>query len=50
VLIAVAAVGVIVLAGAVTWLVEFHDTAEPVAVDEAVTSFRTQTDQTHEVA
>lgn len=45
-LIAVAAVGVIVLAGAVTWLVAFRDTAEPVTVDEAVTSFRTETEPT----
>lgn len=45
-LIAVAAVGVIVLAGVVTWLVAFRDTAEPVTVDEAVMSFRTETDPT----
>jgi hypothetical protein len=43
-LIAVAAVGVIVLAGAVTWFVAFRDTAEPVTVDDAVTSFRTETE------
>jgi len=45
-LIAVAAVGVIVLAGAVAWLVAFRDTTEPVTVDEAVTSFRTETEPT----
>jgi len=42
-LIAAGTVGVIVLAGATTWLVTFRDTAEPVTVDEAVTSFRTDT-------
>jgi hypothetical protein len=45
-LIAVAAVGVIVVAGAVAWLVAFRDTTEPVTVDEAVTSFRTETEST----
>ena len=45
-LIAVAAVGVIVLAGALTWLVACRDTAEPVTVDEAVTSFRIETEPT----
>jgi hypothetical protein len=44
-LIAAAAVGVIALAGAATWLVAFRDTAEPVTVDEAVTSFRTETER-----
>ena len=37
-------VGVIVLAGAATWLVAFRDTADPVTVDEAVMSFRTDTE------
>ena len=40
------AVGVIVLAGVVAWLVAFRDTADPVTVDEAVTSFRTETEPT----
>lgn len=43
-LIAAAAAGVIVLAGVATWLVAFRDTADPVTVDEAVTSFRTDTE------
>jgi len=43
-LIAVGAIGVVVVAGAATWLVVFRDTAEPVTVDEAVTSFRTDTE------
>lgn len=43
-LITVAAVGVIVLAGAVTWLLAFRDTVEPVTVNEAVMSFRTETE------
>jgi hypothetical protein len=44
-LIAAAVLGVSVLAGGVTWLVVFRDTAEPVTVGEAVTSFRTETEQ-----
>ena len=43
-LIAAGAIGVVVVAGAATWLVLFRDTAEPVTVDEAVTSFRTDTE------
>jgi hypothetical protein len=42
--IAAVILGVAVLVGAVTWLVAFRDTAEPVTVDEAVTSFRTDTE------
>jgi hypothetical protein len=36
--------GVVAAAGLVTWFVAFRDTAEPVTVDEAVTSFRTDTE------
>ena len=43
-LIAAVAVGVVALAGVATWLVAFRDTAEPVTVGEAVTSFRTDTE------
>jgi hypothetical protein len=43
-LIAAAALGVVVAAGVATWLVAFRDTAEPVSVEEAVTSFRTETE------
>jgi len=42
--IAAVTVGPIVLAGAATRLVAFRDTADPVTVDEAVTSFRTDTE------
>jgi len=35
-----------VLAGVAAWLVAFRDTAEPVSVGEAVTSFRTDTEPT----
>jgi hypothetical protein len=34
---------VLVVAGAATWFFVVHDTTEPVGVDEAVTSFRTDT-------
>jgi hypothetical protein len=43
-LIAAAAIGVAVIAGAATWILAFRDTAEPVSVAEAVTSFRTDTE------
>ena len=43
-LIAAVAVAVVVLAGGATWLVAFRDTVDPVTVDEAVTSFRTDTE------
>lgn len=36
----------VVLAGLGAWLALFRDTAEPVSVEEAVTSFRTETDAT----
>jgi hypothetical protein len=45
-LIAAVVLGVVVAAGAVTWLVAFRDTTEPVSVEEAVTSFRTDTEPT----
>jgi hypothetical protein len=38
------AIGVAAIVGAATWTLAFRDTAEPVSVDEAVTSFRTDTD------
>jgi hypothetical protein len=37
-------VGVVALGGLGAWLALFRDTAEPVSVEEAVTSFRTQTE------
>jgi hypothetical protein len=37
---------VVVLVAVSTWLVAFRDTAEPVSVNEAVTSFRTETETT----
>jgi hypothetical protein len=43
-LIAAAAIGVVTIAGVAMWLVAFQDTAEPVSVGEAVTSFRSETD------
>jgi hypothetical protein len=43
-LIAAVTVGVVAAAGVVTWLVAFRDAAEPVSVEEAVTSFRTETE------
>jgi hypothetical protein len=43
-LIAAAAIGVVAIAGAMTWLVAFRDTAEPVSIAEAVTSFRSDTE------
>ena len=43
-LIAAGVVGVVVLAGLGAWLALLRDTAEPVSVDEAVTSFRTETE------
>jgi hypothetical protein len=42
-LIAAGVVGVVVLAGLGAWLALLRDTAEPVSVEEAVTSFRTET-------
>jgi hypothetical protein len=36
--------GVVVLAGVGAWLALFRDTAEPVSVEEAVSSFRTESD------
>lgn len=36
----------VVLAGLGAWLAVFRDTSEPVSVDEAVTSFRTETETT----
>ena len=39
-------IGVLALAGVGAWLVLFRDTAEPVTVGEAVTSFRTETEST----
>ena len=41
-----AAVAALALGGAVAWFVVLRDTAEPVRVDEAVTSFRTDTEPT----
>jgi hypothetical protein len=41
--IAVVALAVVAIAGAVTWLVVFRDTAEPVSVEDAVTSYRGDT-------
>jgi hypothetical protein len=49
-LIAAAAIGVVAIAGATAWLVAFRDTAEPVSVGDAVTSFRTDTEATPIVA
>lgn len=43
-LIAAGVLGVVAVAGAVAWFVVFRDTAEPVGVGEAVTSFRTETE------
>ena len=45
-LIAAGVAGVVVLAGLGAWLALFRDSAEPVSVGEAVTSFRTDTDST----
>jgi hypothetical protein len=45
-LIAAGVVGVLVLAGLGAWLALFRDTAEPVSVEDAVTSFRTDTEAT----
>jgi hypothetical protein len=45
-LIAAGAIGVIAIAGVGAWLALFRDTAEPVTVGEAVTSFRTDTETT----
>jgi hypothetical protein len=45
-LIAAVALGVVAIAGAAAWLVALRDTAEPVSVEEAVTSFRTETEET----
>jgi hypothetical protein len=46
-LIAAGVVGVLVLAGLGAWLALFRDTAEPVSVEDAVTSFRTETEAAH---
>jgi hypothetical protein len=43
-LIAAGVIGVFVIAGVGAWLALFRDTAEPVTVGEAVTSFRTETE------
>jgi hypothetical protein len=43
-LIAAGVAGVVALAGLGAWLALFRDTAEPVSVGEAVTSFRTETE------
>ena len=43
-LLAAVTLGAVAVAGVVVWLVAFRDTAEPVTVDEAVTSFRTETE------
>jgi hypothetical protein len=43
-LIAAGVAGVVVLAGLGAWLALFRDTAEPVSVEDAVTSFRTETE------
>lgn len=43
-LIAASALGVVVAAGVLTWLVAFRDSAQPVTVDDAVTSFREDTE------
>jgi hypothetical protein len=45
-LIAAGVAGVAVLAGLGAWLALFRDTAEPVSVEDAVTSFRTETEAT----
>ena len=45
-IIAAVACGVVVFAGVATWFAAFRDTADPVTVDEAVTSFRTDTEPT----
>ena len=42
--VAAGVVAVLVLAGAATWFFVVRDTTEPVGVDEAVTSFRTDTE------
>ena len=49
-LIAAVTAGVVAAAGVVTWLVAFRDTAEPVSVEDAVTSFRTETEPMSAVA
>ena len=43
-LIAAGVVGVVVLGGLGAWLALFRDTAEPVTVADAITSFRTETE------
>jgi hypothetical protein len=43
-LIAAGVVGVVVLAGLGAWLALLRDTAEPVSVEEAIASFRTETE------
>jgi hypothetical protein len=45
-LIAAGVLGVVAIAGVGAWLALFRDTAEPVTVGEAVTSFRTDTEST----
>jgi hypothetical protein len=45
-LIAAGTLGVVAIAGAAAWYVAFRDTAEPVTVDAAVRSFRTDTEAT----
>jgi hypothetical protein len=49
-LIAAGVVGVLAIAGVGAWLAFFRDTAEPVTVGEAVTSFRTDTEAAPEAA
>jgi hypothetical protein len=43
-IVAAGAIGALAIAGVGVWLVLFRDTAEPVTVGEAVTSFRTETE------
>ena len=43
-LIAAVTLGVVAIAGAAAWFVAVRDTAEPVTVDQAITSFRTDTE------
>lgn len=45
-IVAAGVVGVLAIAGVGVWLALFRDTAEPVTVGEAVTSFRTDTETT----
>jgi hypothetical protein len=49
-LIAAGVLGVVALAGVGAWLALFRDTAEPVTVAEAITSFRTDTETIPEAA